>query len=109
MIAIKSDYITMAKNYLSSKKRTPHFEIRYINDCCPMDGWSTLEPFSEEEIESLVKLREKYGNDDFVHHLEEVVEEDTLHDIALSEVIYIDLETHYYMYNFKYHQITDKE
>ena len=108
MTAIRPDYITMAKNYLSSKKRTPHFEIRYINDCCPIDGWSTLEPLSEEEIESLVKLREKYGNDDFVNHLEEVFDEDTLHDIAPGEIIHIDLETHHYMYNFKYHQISDK-
>lgn len=35
-------------------------------------------------------------------------DEDTLHDLAPGEVIDFDLDTRYYMYDFKYHQITDK-
>ena len=55
----------------------------------------------------LIALREKYGKDDFFNHLEEVFDEDTLHDMIYgSEVISFDLDTEYYMYNFVYHQIT---
>ena len=98
----------MAQNYLATKKRIPHFEIRYIDDCCPMEGWSTLESFSDEEMRQLLELREMYGKEDFFNHLEEVFDEDTLHDLAPGEVIDFDLDTCYYMYDFKYHQITDK-
>lgn len=98
----------MAQNYLATKKRIPHFEIRYIDDCCPMEGWSTLESFSDEEMRQLLELREMYGKEDFFNHLEEVFDEDTLHDLAPGEVIDFDLDTRYYMYDFKYHQITDK-
>lgn len=98
----------MAQNYLATKKRIPHFEIRYIDDCCPMEGWSRLESFSDEEMRQLLELREMYGKEDFFNHLEEVFDEDTLHDLAPGEVIDFDLDTRYYMYDFKYHQITDK-
>ena len=108
MTNIRSTYMTLAQDYLAAKKRIPHFEIRYIDDCCPMEGWSTLESFSDEEMRLLLELREKYGKEDFFNHLEEVFDEDTLHDLAPGEVIDFDLDTRYYMYDFKYHQITDK-
>jgi hypothetical protein len=57
----------------------------------------------------LLALREKYGKDDFFNHLDEVFDEDTLHDMIYgSEVISFDLDTVYYMYSFVYHQITPK-
>lgn len=108
MATINSTYITMAQNYLATKERTPHYEIRYINGCCPMEGWSTLESFQEDEMTLLLALREKYGKDDFFNHLEEVFDEDTLHDIVPGEIIGFDLDNEFFMYNFTYHEITDK-
>ena len=107
MSIIRPTYITMAQNYLATKLRTPHYEIRSISDCCPADGWGNLLSFSEDEMTKLLALREKYGNDDFFNHLDEVFDEDTLHDMIYgSEIISFDLDTEYYMYNFAYHQIT---
>ena len=57
----------------------------------------------------LLALREKYGEDDFFNHLDEVFDEDTLHDMIYgSETIGFDLDTEYYMYGFTYHQITPR-
>ena len=107
MTTIRPTYITMAQNYLATKVRTPHYEIRSISDCCPADGWCNLLSFTEDEKRKLLALREKYGKDDFFNHLDEVFDEDTLHDMIYgSEVISFDLDTEYYMYDFVYHQIT---
>ena len=109
MTTINSTYITLAQNYLATKKRTPHYEIRSISDCCPADGWCNLVSFSDEEMTKLLALREKYGKDDFFNHLDEVFDEDTLHDMIYgSETIGFDLDTEYYMYGFTYHQITPR-
>ena len=109
MTTINPAFITLAQNYLATKERTPHYEIRSISDCCPADGWCNLQSFSKEEMAQLLALREKYGKDGFYNHLDEVFDEDTMHDMIYgSEVISFDLDNEYYMYSFAYHQITDK-
>ena len=109
MTTINPAFITLAQNYLATKERTPHYEIRSISDCCPADGWCNLVSFSKEEMAQLLALREKYGKEEFYNHLDEVFDEDTLHDMIYgSEVSSFDLDNEYYMYYFAYHQITDK-
>lgn len=109
MTTINPAYITLAQNYLATKERTPHYEIRSISSCCPADGWCNLVSFSDEEMTKLLALREKYGKEDFFNHLDEVFDEDTLHDMIYgSETISFDLDTEYYMYGFTYHQITQR-
>jgi hypothetical protein len=109
MTTINPAFMTLAQNYLTTKVRTPHYEIRSISDCCPADGWCNLQSFSKEEMAQLLSLREKYGKEEFYNHLDEVFDEDTLHDLIYgSEVISFDLDNEYYMYSFAYHQITDK-
>lgn len=109
MTTINPVLITLAQNYLATKERTPHYEIRSISDCCEAGGWCNLQSFSEEEMIQLLALREKYGKDEFFNHLEEIFDEDTLHDMIYgSEIISFDLDNEYYMYSFAYHQITDK-
>ena len=71
----------MAQNYLTTKERAPHYEIRSISDRCPADGLCNLESFSDEDMIKLLALHEKYGKDDFYNHLDEVFDEDTLHDM----------------------------
>ena len=109
MTTINPAFITLAQNYLATKERTPHYEIRSISDCCPADGWCNLQSFSKEEMAQLLALREKYGKEEFYNHLDEVFDEDTLHDLIYgSETIGFDLDTEYYMYSFTYHQVTPK-
>ena len=109
MTTISPTFITLAHNYLATKERTPHYEIRSISDACPADGWCNLVSFSDEDMAKLLTLREKYGKDDFYNHLDEVFDEDTLHDMIYgSETIGFDLDTEYYMYRFKYHQVTPR-
>ena len=108
MTTINPAFITLAQNYLATKERTPHYEIRSISDCCPADGWCNLQSFSEEEITQLLALREKYGKEEFFNHLDEIFDEDTLSDMVYgSEIISFDLDNENYMYSFAYHQITD--
>lgn len=109
MTTINPAFITLAQNYLETKERTPHYEIRSISDCCPADGWCNLQSFSKEEMAQLLALREKYGKEEFYNHLDEVFDEDTLHALIYgSETIGFDLDTEYYMYSFTCHQVTPK-
>lgn len=108
MTTINSTYKAMAQDFLASKVRTPHFEIRSITDCCPAEGWSNLESFSNEDMTKLLALREKYGKKDFFNHLDEIFDEDTVYELAAGDIFDFDLDTEYYMYTFTYHQITPR-
>lgn len=109
MTTINPTFITLAQNYLATKERTPHYEIRSISDVCPADGWCNLQSFSDEEMAQLRALRDKYGKEDFFNHLNEIFDEDTIIDMVYgSEIISFDLDSEFFMYNFKYHQITSK-
>ena len=101
-------HTAMANNFLASKKRTPHYEITYITDCCPMEGWHSLESFTEEEMDKIRALRDKYGKEEFFKHLDEVFDEDSLYEICPGEIIDFDIDTIYYTYNFTCHQVTPK-
>ena len=107
MTTINPTFLTLAHNYLATKERTPHYEIRSISDCCPADGWCDLQSFTDEEMTQLLALREKYGKEDFFNHLDEIFDEDTLYEIAPGEIINFDLDSVYYMYSFTCHELTD--
>lgn len=108
MNVINPTFIPLAQNYLATKERVPHYEIRSISDACPADGWCNLNSFSEKELEQLHALREKYGEKDFINHLNEIFDEDTLCDMTYgTDIISFDLDTEYFMYSFMYHQITE--
>lgn len=109
MATINPNYLTLAQNYLATKERTPHYEVRYTDDASvlPAEGWCNLKSFSEEEIAQLLALREKYGKAEFFNHLDEIFDEEALYDIAPGDIFYIDLDSKYYMYSFTCHQLTD--
>ena len=109
MTTINSTYMRMAQDYLAIKVRTPHYEIRSISEVTPVDGWLNLQSFSDEEMRQLLALRDKYGKEDFYNHLDEIFDEDTIHDMIYgSEIISFDLDNEYYMYTFTCHEITDE-
>jgi hypothetical protein len=109
MATIDPTFITLAQDYLATKERTPHYEIRSISDCCPADGWCDLQSFSDEDMTKLLALREKYGKDEFFNHLDEIFDEDTLRDMIYgSEVISFDLDNENYMYSFTLYEIASR-
>ena len=107
-ILIDSNCRRLAKDYSQKKCRKTYYKITFIYDCSSKYKWTHLEPFSDEEVTKLLALRKKYGEDDFFRHINEVFNEKRLHEVAPFEVAGIDLDTHCYKYEFKYHQITDK-
>lgn len=108
METIKSMYREMVQNYLSTKTREAFYWVCYPDEFNPDSDCSSLYPFSNEEIASLKALREKYGKDEFFRHLEEVFDEDTLHDLGAEEITGIILDYPSYRYKFVCHSITDK-
>lgn len=109
MTKINPTFMTLAQNYLTTKERTPHYEIRSLSDDNPAEGWCNLQSFTDEEMTQLLALREKYGKEEFFNHLNEIFDEDTLYDMVYGdEIIGFDLDSKFFKYTFTYHQITDK-
>lgn len=98
---IKSLYKTMARNYFATKEREKQYRIIDQDDCY------SLYPFSDEEIASMKTLREKYGEDEFIKHLGEIFDEETLGFIDSEYVDSIIIDRPTYRYTFGYHEIKD--
>lgn len=98
----------LAQEFLSHKVRTPHYLIRYIPEDGPAEGGSVLEAFSDEEVLRIKELSAKYGESEFVEHLDEIFDEDRLCDITChGEIFAIEVDSPSYLYSFMCHKITD--
>lgn len=107
METIKSMYKELAQNYLASKEREARYCIYYPHELCPEMNLVEEHPFTSEEISQLKALREKYGKGDFVRHLDEIFDAETLYDIDSEEIIDIEIDSPVYCYKFVCHNITD--
>lgn len=103
-----TDFSALAQNYLATKHRLAHYDVHYITDCCPADGWSSLVSFSEEEKQQIDYLVVKYGKEKFFNHLDEIFDDERLYDIAPGDIIGFDIDSEYYLYDFTCHQITNE-
>lgn len=96
------------RHYLVSTK---HNRIAYATTVYDEDDasqYQILSELDEEERTTVLALREKYGEEDFMNHIEEC---DYLIDIPDGlDILKVDLDTPHYLYNFKireYCQETD--
>lgn len=91
--------LDLAKNYLAQKERKNYYESKGILEPYP-DYSYMLVDLSDEEVNMIRPLKEKYG-EDFVNHLNEVIEdEDYISDMFCGEPVDIDLDTIYHQYSF---------
>ena len=72
----------LAEEYFATKVRLLNYELTALDE----DTLSEVcfyETFSEEEIQLLLSLRERYGQDEFVKHLDEIfTAPDELYDLS---------------------------
>lgn len=98
----------LAEEYFATKVRLLNYELTALDE----DTLSEVcfyETFSEEEIQLLLSLRERYGQDEFVKHLDEIfTDPDELYDLSCGrEILSIDLDKPYYTYEFGCHELVD--
>lgn len=96
--------VKAAKEFFSTK--TPR--LFYIISALDEDVLNEIcfhQEFSSEEIEQLVELRKKYGEQEFFKHLDEVFnDEDVIHDFTCgAEILGIDLDAPMRKYRFTVH------
>jgi len=105
-----SKFAKLAKEFMATKSRKDYYEITAFNDedC---EEWRFLNAFTEEELNALQQLREKYGMQDFFNHLDEVITDpDELHDLSVGlEITSFDLDTPYHQYRFGRHELVKGE
>lgn len=87
------------RHYLISTK---HNRIAYATSVYDEDDasyYQILSELDEEERTTVLALREKYGEEDFMNHMEEC---DYLIDIPDGlDILKVDLDTPHYLYNFQ--------
>lgn len=105
-----SKFAKLAKEFMATKSRKDYYEITAFNDedC---EEWRFLNAFTDEELNALQQLREKYGMQDFFNHLDEVITDpDELHDLSVGlEITSFDLDTLYHQYRFGRHELVKGE
>ncbi len=102
----KSIYMQMATAYFNQKQRKPSYEVVALKEDCLAEV-IYLESFSDEEYQSLLSLRAKYGDDDYIKHLEEVfTDPDELYDLSCGqEIVSLNLDNPCYQYEFGRHEL----
>lgn len=96
----------LAKEFLAGKERKDYYEIMAFDED-DMTEVRFLQGFSEDELNALRALREKYGKEDFVKHLDEVYPDpDDIHDLTCGrDILGIDLDVPYHQYRFVRHEL----
>ena len=100
--------LLLAKEFFAKKERKAVCELTaYCDD--DQQEYVHFQEFSEEELAALRVLRDKYGNEELVKHLDEVFEDpDELHDLSCGdEITSLDIDTPYYQYLFSRHELQD--
>lgn len=103
-----SVFAQLAEEYFATKVRLPNYELTALDE----DTHSEVcfyETFSDEELQLLLSLKERYGQDEFVKHLDKVfTDSDELYDLSCGkEILSIDLDKPYYTYEFGCHELVD--
>lgn len=102
--------VQYVKDFVANKIRKNYYEVLGLNDCyCTPDRF--LQELTREQLEGLKVLREKYGDDEFYNHLEEVfTDPDELHDLSCGEeIVGLDLDKIYHKYEFARHDFIKGE
>lgn len=99
-------YAKLAKKFLAEKKRKNYYEIIALDED-NQEELRFLEDFNNDEVKALRALREKYGQNDFVKHLDEVFSDpDEISDLSCGcEILYINLDKPYHQYRFGRHEL----
>lgn len=102
----------IVKEYLANKKRTPYYMVEVLEDydekIDPDEPSCFLLPLSEEVVAAFRQLSDKYGETDFVNHLEEHLDvADFVSDCdTWRKLISVDLNCPEYKYRYTRHYLT---
>lgn len=102
----KSMYARLAKKFLAGKERRNYYEILALDES-NLEEVRFLQEFSNDELVNLCSLREKYGKNDFIKHLDEVyADPDEIRDLACGgDILELNLDKPYHQYRFAQHEL----
>lgn len=102
----KNKYAKLAKEFFATKSRKAYFAISAFSKD-HLEEYDFYQEFSDKELQVLRTLRDKYGKDEFVKHLDEFIVDDCEYsDLAgEDEILNIDLDFKFYKYEFGRHEL----
>ena len=102
------NYQEMAKAFLAKKERTNYYESKSISEPYPEYALMLIS-LSDEEVSKIKGLKKYYG-EDFVNHLDEVINDsDVVDDMFCGDPVDIDLENTYHQYHFTIREVNDEK
>lgn len=106
MEIINNEIEQLARKFLAEKSRKNYYEVVALDEDI-LEERRFLHEIDDERIKAFCDLREKYGEEEFVKHLGEVITEaDELHDFSLGcEVLKFNIDSPYHQYSFGCHEL----
>lgn len=102
------NYREMAKAFLAKKERTNYYESKSISEPYPEYALMLIS-LSDEEVSKIKGLKKYYG-EDFVNHLDEVINDsDVVDDMFCGDPVDIDLENIHHQYVFNIRTVRGEE
>ena len=102
-------YQEMAKSYLAKKERINYYETEGFDDTHCESAYMLTE-LTDDEVRQIRALKERYGKEDFVKHLNEVFDdEDVIYDLFYGDPVDIDLDHIYHKYRFSVHEVCGED
>ncbi|SFC46027.1 hypothetical protein SAMN04488494_2149 [Xylanibacter ruminicola] len=102
------NYQEMAKVFLAKKERTNYYESKSISEPYPEYALMLIS-LSDEEVSKIKGLKKYYG-EDFVNHLDEVINDsDVVDDMFCGDPVDIDLENIHHQYVFNIRTVRGEE
>ena len=98
--------LTLAKEHLETKERDKYYEFLIFNDNFAQEV-VILNQLSNEEANQLRTLKSKYGEKEYINHLDEVFDDpEYIHDLTAGcELIGIDLDNKHHKYGITLHEL----
>lgn len=96
----------VAKIFFANKVRKNYYEIMALDEEV-LEELRFLQEFNADQVKSLKQLREKYGREDFIKHLDEVFQNpDEIDDLTRGrEILDINLDKPIHKYEFARHEL----
>lgn len=106
MEIINNEIEKLARKLLAEKSRKNYYEVIALDEDI-LEERRFLHEIDDEHIKEFCNLREKYGEEEFVKHLGEVITDAAeLHDFSFGcEVLKFNIDSPYHQYSFGCHEL----
>ena len=105
-----NNFTQLATDYVSTKQRKRFYEVVALTED-NLEEVIYLQPFSEDECKAIRSLKDNYGEDHYIDHLDEVfIDPEDLYELSYGQdIVHIDIDNPSYKYKFALHEFDNNK